>query len=307
MKPECWRNEAACLTPLECQLSRNCLGGLDPEEGNAHLVEIRALLKTPQYYNRALQELASQCSTCKDCPHSETAGQSVFDRGDPASSLVFIGEAPGETDDQEGKLYVGETGRLLDKMIARIKKEAESWSCKHCGNSGFSGRGTDYGSVCSECGGQSLRSSIDFPAPYITNVLKHWPPDGKLMKSGEDVRACTPKLYNQLNVLPNVRVIVTLGKVATHALLGVNTPIGKLRGRSFHNSRTGDKLVWTDDRCGEDLPNSSSEWRDPNRRIVVVPTWHPAYLNHQPNRMEPRQQCWSDLQLALQLLRDGDR
>ena len=269
MKPECWRDKAVCSTPLECQLSRNCLGGLDPEEGNAHLVEIRALLKTPQYYNRALQELASQCSTCKDCPHSETAGQSVFDKGDPASSLVFIGEAPGETDDQEGELYVGETGKLLDKMIARMKKEV----------------------------GQ------DFPTPYITNVLKHWPPDGKLMKSGEDVRACTPKLYNQLNVLPNMRVIVTLGKVATHALLGVNMPIGKLRGRSFHNSRTGYKLVWTDDRCGEDLPDSSSEWRDPNRRIIVVPTWHPAYLNHQPNRMEPRHQCWSDLQIALRALR----
>lgn len=218
-----------------------------------------------------LQALADKCSSCRDCPHGSTATQSVFAKGDPLSPLVFVGEAPGETDDKEGELFVGESGKLLDRMIARMAQE--------------------FGSK--------------FPTPYICNVVKHWPANSKLLKTGEDVRACTPKLFEQLNLLPNVRAIVALGRIATQILLGY-TPkdysIGSLRGRSYHNTRTGDKLVWMDDTANEDLPKSSSEWRDPDKRIVVVPTWHPSYLLHQPNWMQPRHQCWADLQLALQRL-----
>ena len=231
-----------------------------------------------------LQVLADSCSVCRECPHGHSAKQSIFGKGDPNSTLVFVGEAPGETDNEQGELFVGESGKLLDKMIARMGREA-------------------------------LSLGFGLPNPYFCNVVKHHPSGGKLLKSGEDVRACAPKLFEQLNTLPNVRVIVALGRVAAQTLLGVGTSIGILRGGAFYNSRTGDKLVWTDDSetvvDGDftflDLPNSSSEWRDPSLpRLTVVPTWHPAYLNHQPNRMEPRHQSWSDLQLVLRKLHELD-
>ena len=231
-----------------------------------------------------LQVLADSCSACRECPHGYSAKQSIFGKGNPHSTLVFVGEAPGETDNEQGELFVGESGKLLDKMIARMALEA-----------------------------RKLR--FELPNPYFCNVVKHHPSGGKLLKSGEDVRACAPKLFEQLNTLPNARVIVALGRVAAQTLLGCDHTIGDLRGCSFHNSRTGDKLVWTDDSgtleeddfAYADLPNSSSEWRDPSLpRLTVVPTWHPAYLNHQPNRMEPRHQCWSDLQLVLRKLHELD-
>ncbi len=231
-----------------------------------------------------LQVLAEAASVCRECPHGHSAKQSIFGKGDPNSTLVFVGEAPGETDNEQGELFVGESGKLLDKMVARMALEAR-------------------------------RLGFELPKPYFANVVKHYPADGKLLKSGEDVRACAPKLFEQLNALPNARVIVALGRVAAHTLLGCSVSIGSLRGRSFHNSRSGHDLVWTDDSetvvDGDftflDLPNSSSEWRDPSwPRLTVVPTWHPAYLNHQPNRMEPRHQCWSDLQLVLRKLHELD-
>lgn len=217
-----------------------------------------------------LLALADQCSTCRQCPHGATATQSVFDKGDPLSPLVFVGEAPGEDEDREGAPFVGDAGRLLDRMIARMAKEAELLG-------------------------------IAFPAkPYVCNVVKHRPPGNKLLKKGEDVQACKQWLFEQLRLLPNARVIVALGRVASQTLLGCDHSIGSLRGRIFHNTRTGDQLVWMDEK--EDLPESSSEWRSPAMRLEVVPTWHPSYLLRQPNKMEPRQQCWADLQLALAAL-----
>lgn len=217
-----------------------------------------------------LDQLADQCSACRQCPHGATATQSVFSKGDPLSPLAFVGEAPGEDEDREGLPFVGDSGLLLDRMIERMRKEAE-------------------------------QLGITFPIkPYICNVVKHRPPGNKLMKKGEDVEACKQWLFEQLRLLPNIRVIVSLGRVASQTLLGCGEAIGSLRGHLFHNSRAGDQLVW---REKEDLP-SSSEWLDSNRRIFIVPTWHPSYLLRQPNRMEPRQQCWSDLQLALGALNE---
>lgn len=214
-----------------------------------------------------MDSLERTCSDCRECPHGHTATQSVFAKGDPKSSLVFVGGAPGENEDRAGLPFVGVTGELLDRMIARMRTEA-------------------------------LRLGIALPNPYICNVLKHRPSEDKPLKSGEDIRACAPKLFEQLNALPNARVIVALGRTAAQVLLGTSRAISQLRGHSFHNTRTGDKLMWMDE-SNEDLENSDSEWRDPERRIIIVPTWHPSYLLHQPNWMKPRHQCWADLQFAL--------
>jgi len=186
------------------------------------------------------------CAECTRCPHFQSRKQVVFSRGDERSTLAFVGEAPGADEDAHGKPFVGDSGALLDKMIAKMRAHA------------------------AEIG-------VAFPEqPYICNVLKCRPPGNKLLNDGSDIAACSQWLWQQLRLLPNVRVIVALGRVAAQTLLQTDTAIGKLRG-----------VVGLT--CALNVP--------------VIATWHPSYLLRQPNNKQPRQESWSDLQRAVEALR----
>ena len=128
------------------------------------------------------------------CPHCTTATghtQTVFGEGNPAARLVFVGEAPGETEDQLGRPFVGRAGQKLDEMIKAM--------------------------------GMS-RADV-----YIANVLKSRPPDNRTPMPSE-VERCAPYLAAQLRII-RPQVIVSLGGPATKFLLGVETGITKLRGQ----------------------------------------------------------------------------
>lgn len=128
------------------------------------------------------------------CPHCTTATghtQTVFGEGNPAARLVFVGEAPGETEDQLGRPFVGRAGQKLDEMIKAM---------------GLS------------------RSEV-----YIANILKSRPPDNRTPLPTE-VERCAPYLAAQLRII-RPDAIVSLGGPATKFLLGVDTGITKLRGQ----------------------------------------------------------------------------
>ena len=128
------------------------------------------------------------------CPHCTIATghtQTVFGEGNPAARLVFVGEAPGETEDQLGRPFVGRAGQKLDEMIKAM--------------------------------GMS-RDDV-----YIANVLKSRPPDNRTPLPTE-VERCAPYLAAQLRII-RPEVIVSLGGPATKFLLGVDTGITKLRGQ----------------------------------------------------------------------------
>lgn len=128
------------------------------------------------------------------CPHCTTATghtQTVFGEGNPAARLVFVGEAPGETEDQLGRPFVGRAGQKLDEMIKAM---------------GLS------------------RDDV-----YIANVLKSRPPDNRTPLPTE-VERCAPYLAAQLRII-RPEAIVSLGGPATKFLLGVDTGITKLRGQ----------------------------------------------------------------------------
>lgn len=128
------------------------------------------------------------------CPHCTNAAghtQTVFGEGNPGASLVFVGEAPGETEDQLGRPFVGRAGQKLDEMIKAM--------------------------------GMS-RADV-----YIANVLKSRPPDNRTPLPME-VERCAPYLAAQLRII-RPQVIVSLGGPATKFLLGVDTGITKLRGQ----------------------------------------------------------------------------
>lgn len=129
----------------------------------------------------------------KACPHCTAATghtRLVFGEGNPDAELVFVGEAPGETEDRLGRPFVGRAGEKLDEMIGAMGLK---------------------------------RSEV-----YIANALKSRPIDNRTPLAHE-LERCGPYLLAQLEVI-RPRVIVTLGGPATKLLLATELGITRLRG-----------------------------------------------------------------------------
>lgn len=141
-----------------------------------------------------LEALREHIGDCHRCPLGDTRTTLVFGVGDPDARLMFIGEAPGRNEDLKGEPFVGAAGKLLDELLASI--------------------------------------GLDRSEVYIANVLKCRPP-GNRDPLPEEVVVCTPFLNEQVRLIaPDV--IATLGKHATHHMLGTDRPISVLRGRLFN-------------------------------------------------------------------------
>ena len=138
----------------------------------------------------ALKTLYESIKGCKKCVLGTLRKNFVFGEGDPEAKLVFLGEAPGATEDEQGRPFVGKAGALLDKIIEAI---------------GFK------------------REQV-----FILNVLKCRPPDNRPPEPEEET-LCFPYLKAQLEIIAP-RIICTLGNPATHILLRTETGITKLRG-----------------------------------------------------------------------------
>jgi DNA polymerase len=177
-----------------------------------------------------LPVIRADLGDCQRCKLATTRQSIVFGVGSPTAPLMFIGEAPGAEEDRRGEPFVGAAGQLLDKMIA-----AMGWSRE---------------------------------AVYIANVLKCRPP-GNRDPEPDEVAACSPFLSRQIQAIAP-RLIVTLGRPATHAVLSTSAPIGSLRGR----------------------------WHE-HLGIPVMPTFHPAFLLRQPDK---KREAWSDLKQVMDAL-----
>jgi uracil-DNA glycosylase len=129
-------------------------------------------------------------SACYRCPLGDTRKYTVFGEGDPLARLVFVGEAPGEEEDLQGRPFVGRAGKLLDRLIERIGLK---------------------------------RSEV-----YICNVLKCRPPHNRDPEP-EETAACQGYLFKQLDII-RPKVICTLGRHAYNALFGVDESITRVRG-----------------------------------------------------------------------------
>lgn len=137
---------------------------------------------------RAIQEPAL---VCRRCPLCESRIQVVFGVGNPDTTLLFVGEAPGADEDEQGEPFVGRAGKLLDQVLAEVG---------------------------------ITRAQI-----YIANTIKCRPP-GNRTPAPAEIEACAPWLQQQIEVVAP-RLIVTLGNVSTKALLKTETGIMRLRGR----------------------------------------------------------------------------
>lgn len=149
-----------------------------------------SLFGGPRAELQSLTEVAAAVATCTLCPLYATAKSPVPGEGSPTAELVCVGEAPGATEDQTGRPFVGQAGQLLTKMLAAI---------------------------------QLTREEV-----FICNVLKHRPP-GNRNPLPLEVEACTPYLLRQLELI-RPKVIVAFGTFAAQTLLQTRDTIGKLRG-----------------------------------------------------------------------------
>jgi uracil-DNA glycosylase family 4 len=140
---------------------------------------------------RTLDEVRRELGDCRRCKLCNGRTQIVFGSGSPRAELVFVGEAPGADEDQQGVPFVGAAGQLLTKMIEAMK---------------------------------FTRDTV-----YICNVVKCRPP-GNRNPMPEELAACEPFLKAQLAAL-QPKVIVALGKFAAQTLLRDTTAITRLRGQ----------------------------------------------------------------------------
>lgn len=128
----------------------------------------------PATKQQQLQYIANLVKECQKCSLYKTALNPVPGDGNPDAKIVFIGEAPGAHEDQQGLPFVGNSGKLLDKLLNTINIP---------------------------------RSDV-----FICNILKHRPPENRDPTSDE-IKVCVPYLKAQLKII-KPKVIITLGRFA---------------------------------------------------------------------------------------------
>jgi uracil-DNA glycosylase len=183
---------------------------------------------------------------CRLCPLSETRNKIVFGVGNPETKVMFVGEGPGFDEDHQGVPFVGKAGKLLDKILAAI--------------------------------------ALDRTKVYIANIVKCHPMVDPTQpeKRGNDrppafdeMAACLPFLKQQISII-DPEIIVTLGGVATKALLNTTDGITKLRGKIQEIN-----LI------------------DGKQPISILPTYHPAALLRDENL---KKAVWEDMKLLRSIL-----
>jgi len=149
--------------------------------------------KTASPQTAFLEAVKQEVLSCHRCELAKTRTNVVFGMGNPNADILFIGEAPGYNEDIQGLPFVGDAGKLLDKILHAM---------------GLS------------------RSEV-----YIANILKCRPP-GNRNPSPEEIMNCYPYLLRQIDSI-RPKVIVALGYVATKTLLKTKRPMGELRGNFY--------------------------------------------------------------------------
>ena len=188
--------------------------------------------KRPPAAAAALEEFRRQICECTCCPLGKSRKNFVFGSGSPEANIMFIGEAPGAEEDRQGLPFVGAAGQLLTKIIEAMQLQRED--------------------------------------VFICNVLKCRPPNNRDPQPGE-IESCEPYLKRQIQIV-RPRIICTLGRFATQALLKTSESMGRLRGRLHEYEGT-----------------------------PVIATYHPAALLRNP---QWKRATWEDMK-KLRLEYDG--
>jgi DNA polymerase len=180
---------------------------------------------------KALGALRDEIGDCQRCRLSTGRKNLVFGEGSPDADLMFIGEGPGREEDRQGRPFVGDAGKVLTNLIKKMGLKREE--------------------------------------VYIANIVKCRPPMNRDPESDE-VQTCSPFLERQIEII-QPKVIMALGRIASHRLVGSMVPISRLRGTFYEF-----------------------------KGIPLMSTFHPAYLIRNP---KDKWLTWEDAQKVLEKLK----
>ena len=138
-----------------------------------------------------LEAYGAATAGCTRCRLAQGRTQVVFGAGNPHADLMFVGEAPGFHEDKQGVPFVGQAGKLLEKLLAGVELRRED--------------------------------------VYIANVLKCRPP-GNRDPQPDEIESCEPHLFRQIDLI-EPKVIATLGNFATKLLSGRPLGITRVHGQ----------------------------------------------------------------------------
>jgi uracil-DNA glycosylase len=151
---------------------------------------------------RDLKSLRAAAADCRGCPLFQNATQTVFGLGPARATAVFVGEQPGDVEDQEGEPFIGPAGKLMLKVFEEV--------------------------------------GITREKVYVTNAVKHfkWTPRGKrrmhAKPSSREVSACRPWLEAELQAI-KPPMLICLGATAAQSLLGRTFKLTQRRGEPFES------------------------------------------------------------------------
>ncbi|MDB6110704.1 MAG: Phage polymerase-related protein, partial [Pedosphaera sp.] len=175
-----------------------------PVEAVAAAIVPAAPVLSPEAKAAAFAELSARALACVKCPNLASSRKNVvFGVGDIDSPVMFVGEAPGADEDEQGEPFVGKAGQLLTKIIQAMGLQRET--------------------------------------VYIANILKCRPDTpgqaaGNRKPTTAEMETCIPYLHEQIDLI-QPKVLVALGTTAVEGLLGKTVGITKLRGqwRTYRN------------------------------------------------------------------------
>ncbi|HVA29858.1 MAG TPA: uracil-DNA glycosylase [Gaiellaceae bacterium] len=150
-----------------------------------------------------LQAYADSVAGCTRCRLARGRTQVVFGSGNPHADLMFVGEAPGFHEDKQGLPFVGQAGKLLEKLLAQIGLQ---------------------------------RSDV-----YIANTLKCRPP-GNRNPQPDEIEQCESHLFRQIELI-EPRIVATLGNFATKLLSGKPLGITRVHGQEQQTTIGGRSVL----------------------------------------------------------------
>ena len=215
----------------------------DPKNSGDSSISIIAIIeraKKAAQNAKTLEELKEAVENFDGCNLKKMATNTVFADGNKDSEVMIIGEAPGNDEDLQGIPFCGEPGKMLDQMLAAIK--------------------------------MSRAENV-----YISNII-FWRPPGNRKPTAEELAICRPFVERHIELL-DPKILVLVGSTAMNAILGISTPISKVRGEFMDFS-----------------PDFLS------KTIKTFTIFHPSYLIKQSSK---KRIAWQDLQALEQFIKDN--
>lgn len=146
-----------------------------------------------------LQALQNECLNCRRCALCDTRTHVVFGQGGPTAEVMFVGEGPGASEDEQGLPFVGRSGQLLDHYLEAVDLSREK-------------------------------------NVYIANIIKCRPPQNR-DPLPEESAACMPWLRQQFQLI-RPKIVVCLGRVAAQQMMDPAFSISRDHGRFYEKQGT---------------------------------------------------------------------